>query len=315
MHTDLIRTLSEKLQADSSCSPCLLVDPMLREPFSKDWLADIDAEVVPVPVRHPSLKEDQRPLLIRIRPRDTPLLEASVNMAIMEQENPDAEQGGGFSIGGWLLSTGRIDGLAVRMAACMQTAAPVRAGRRLVRWADRRVLEWMWPVLTQDQRTDLLGTVTDWFAIDRCERLVTYGKTGTGVAGTLKLSSSQWEHAQNCHVVQDLLRGWRRFRRALPMDYLRQCADAVQSIRKMGVDGRQDQVLLGAYVLQVHPRLVEHPRFIAAVRRAAAEGVPLMGLLAEIPDPEGWEMMRADLDRQAGAPVTLNQNQENNCHG
>jgi len=301
MRTALVRTLGEKLHADSRLTPYLLVDPMLREPFSKDWLTKVDAETVVVPVRHPSLKDNQRPLLIRLRSRDAPLLEVSVDAALAEQLDPNAEQDGGFSIGGWLLSATPQDSLAARLAVCMQAAAPSSAGRRLVRWVDRRVLEWMWPVLGQGQRATLFRDIDVWFTIDRRNQLVTYRELGGNAGGKLRLDARQWAHAQDCQAVQDLLRGWRRFCPELPIDYLRRAADAVQSIKRLKTIGRQDLVLLGAYVLQVHPRLMEHPLLVEAIRRANDGGIPLADVLAEIPDPDGWEMMRADL----GWPVSV----------
>lgn len=56
-------------------------------------------------------------------------------------------------------------------------------------------------------------------------------------------------------------------------------------------------MLLGAYQLMLHPRLTEHPRIIRAVEEAREQGIPLGLALEEIPDPEGWDAIRRDLER------------------
>lgn len=293
------------LQADTALTACVLVDPMLRDPFPHDWLANVGCNFTPLPLKHPSLRDDQRPGLIQIRPQDVPVLGRSVEQALAEQEYPQDEQGAGFAIAGWLLTDGPVDALAGNLASCMQRAAPSTAGPRIVRWADRRVLEWMWPVLNDAQRAQLLGPASRWYALDRRNDLVCYERplSAPGV-GRLMLDALQWRHAQECEAVQDLLRGWRRFNADLPRDYLRQAADAMRSIRELAVSSRQDMVLLGAYVLQIHPRLATHPEFIAAVRRSTEGQRPLTEALAEIPDPEGWDAMRTDLQRAPAAALT-----------
>lgn len=96
-----------------------------------------------------------------------------------------------------------------------------------------------------------------------------------------------------------MLRGWRAFEEELPQDYLKQADHAVASARSLGLTDSTEVVLLGAYQLMLHPRLAEHPRIIQAVEEARKHGIPLGLALDKIPDPEGWDAIRRDLERAA----------------
>jgi hypothetical protein len=304
MFESLVRQLGEALQADETLSAYLLVDPMLREPFAVDWLQEESRDVWPVPVRHLQIKDRQRPRLIHLHSHDTHLLEASVALAITEQSDPDAESQQGFAFGGWLLTNASGDELARHLARCMQPTLMPKARNTLLRWADRRVLEWMWPVLTARQKAGLLRSIPRWYVLDRCGELVCYEAQANVPPQALSFSADQWAHAQQNEAVQDLLRGWLRFAGALPADYLRRAAQAAGAVIATGLTNRQDRVLLGAYILQVHPQLTSHPALHSAVDRALGGGVTLAQALEGIPDPEGWDTIRAELERDAGFAST-----------
>ncbi|WP_406848212.1 hypothetical protein [Xanthomonas oryzae] len=60
---------------------------------------------------------------------------------------------------------------------------------------------------------------------------------------------------------------------------------------------------MGAYLFQVHLRLLDHPRVQSAVAKAIAGETTLAQALEDIPDPEGWNRIRDELNRsgrQAG---------------
>lgn len=298
------RQLGEALQADETLSAYLLVDPMLKEPFAVDWLQEESRKVWPVSVRHPLLKDSQHPRLIHLHPHDTHLLEASIALAITEQSDPDEESQQGFALGGWLLTNAPGEALARHLARCMQPSLMPKAGNMLLRWADRRVLEWMWPVLTAHQQAGLLRPIPRWYVLDRCGELVCYEAQADVLPQALSFSPDQWAHAQQNEAVQDLLRGWLRFAGALPPDYLRRAAQAAGAVIATGLTNRQDRVLLGAYILQVHPQLTSHPALHSAVNRALSGSVTLAQALEDIPDPQGWDAIRAELERDAGFAPT-----------
>jgi len=294
----LVRVLGEHLQADDGQYGYLLVDPMLHEP-----LADIDlvaggCEVCPIPINLPQLRKDQWPRLIKLKPSAVEVLAASVGLALSEQSSPELESREGFVIGGWLRSAAEPPALARHLQALMRPFEP-RVGWRYLRLADRRVMEWLWPVLSDLQRQKWLGPITQWWRLDRRCELVAQEKAGAAQADASQalepLTPAQWARLHDCELAQQMLRGWISFAESLPTDYLRQIEKALKSVRLLGVTEPSDIVLMSAYQLQIHPGLCEHPRVVELVRKAQGIDMPLLDALAEIPDPEGWDRIRHEL--------------------
>ena len=85
------------------------------------------------------------------------------------------------------------------------------------------------------------------------------------------------------------------------------------AIADTGLSSRQDLVLLGAYVLQIHPRLTLHPNIQRAISSVLAGHSTLHDALNEIPDPEGWDRIRAEL--MATPPVRSTEFDKEVIHG
>ncbi len=298
----LIQQIGTSLQADDSLRAYLLIDPMLYEPIDAERIAAAALQCWDIPVRRPGIDDDKRPYLLELRATAVEILEASVVAAIAELENPELESTRGFAVGGWLLSEEPGDVLVRHFSNIMSPIEPGH-GIRYFRLADRRVLEWMWPVLESGQHASLMRPIRQWLVLDRRGAVVRYVPPQVSpepmAAGMplLQLTEAQWRHAHRCEEVQQMLRGWRAFEDALPHDYLKQADHAVASARSIGLAESADIVLLGAYQLMLHPRLTEHPRIFKAVEDARDQGIPLGLALEKIPDPEGWDAIRRDLER------------------
>lgn len=294
----LVQQLGEHLQRDADQHAFVLLDPLLREPFPPAWEAAAQAPTWPVPVRHPAVGPDQRPRLLQLEACNVALLQASAVAASQELHALDLEHVQGYCIGGWLLADASTSGSAVarHLARCMQTFAGAAHPAGLIRWPDRRVLEWMWPVLTAAQQAHLLEPLIDWSVLDRRGQLQHYrAPPDTPAAENLLLTVEQWRHAEQSEAAQDLIRGWLGFTDDLPADYLPRVTSAVNTVNASGLNSRQDQALLGAYVLQIHPRLTAHPRVRQAIERALAGECSLAQALEQIPDPQGWDAIRDEL--------------------
>ncbi|WP_022974774.1 DUF4123 domain-containing protein, partial [Xanthomonas maliensis] len=126
---------------------------------------------------------------------------------------PSDEAEAGFTIGGWLLIDKQVDpvALAHHLSRCIQLPVAGDGGRRVLRWNDRRVMEWMWPALSREQRAALLGPVSSWIALDRRNNLVIYQADPDVAAPSLRLTTQQWDRAKMSEIVQELLRGWLSF--------------------------------------------------------------------------------------------------------
>lgn len=298
----LLKQLGEHLQAEDGSHAYLLLDPMMHDPLGCEMLLAESCEAIKIDVRRPGLLAEQCPKLIQLRPQAVAVLRTSIESALSEQQYVQQEATDGFAVGAWLLSSSSHDKVSRHLENVMCLPQP-GSGRRYFRWADRRVMEWMWPELTDAQCASLLGPIHSWTSIDRRGELTFRNgadmkeERSNEVVPPLRLTAAQWNHAGRCEVGQHLLRGWRRFSSSLPADYLPRAINAVSSVASLGVKGMQDTVLLGAYVLQVHPRLCDHPRLQELVAGAQSGGMELSRALEGVHDPEGWNAMRDELER------------------
>ncbi|MDB0573961.1 DUF4123 domain-containing protein [Ralstonia solanacearum] len=294
----LLRTLGEHLQADDHEHGYLLLDPMLRETLEEPDLLAHGCEVFPIPIDRPQLSQSQWPRLVKLRPAAVEILLASISLAMSEQSSAELESEEGFVVGGWLRSAAEPRVLVHHLQDLMRPSEP-RVGRRYLRLADRRVLEWIWPVLSPLQRQQWLGPISQWWVLNRRNELALHAITdaaqGSPHPDPELLSAAQWTRLYDCELAQQILRGWQSFAGALPTDYLPQAERALSSVRSLGVTQPADIVLMSAYQLQIHPQLCEHPRVVELVRAAQSSDVPLRDALAEIPDPEGWDRIRHEL--------------------
>lgn len=291
----LQQQLAEHLFAGDAQQAWLLFDAMQMDARVgiPDDIPDKDIHVVPL--KRDDIPQERYPHLVSIRPHDMERIRTSLDMAMAEQGDSDLEQKAGFATGGWLQSDAPAGKLARHLAACMNQRLP-NEGRKYFRWADRRVMEWMWSAQEKSAQAALLGPVTVWWTLDRRNHLVEH-RASPAVASEIpwRLTDKAWQHALDCEPVQALLRGWQRFAPDLPSDYLARAAHAVRAARSLGLQNMADIVLVGAYVLQIHPDLCMHPRMRALVQQAKTQDQPLADALSEVPDPEGWDCMRAEL--------------------
>ncbi|WP_244191299.1 DUF4123 domain-containing protein [Ralstonia insidiosa] len=292
---DLLRTLGESLHADDEESAYLLLDPMLREPLERDFVLGSGCEIFPLEMASVRLSKHQIPYLIRLSAAAVHILRVSLEVALQEQANLDVESNEGFAVGGWLRSAVEPRLLAKHLARCM-TPAGMPPGARYLRLADRRVFELAWSVSDLPQRQEWLGPISQWWTLDRRNSLVPHAANQplAWQLGYLRLAPEQWRHLRNCELVQQLLRGWQRFQPALPPDYLKQAANAIEAAQSLELEQAADIVLLAAYVLQIHPRLCQHPRVVELVKSALKQPPNLAQRLSELPD-DAWDAIRQEL--------------------
>lgn len=294
----LQRQLNKALFAQEERRAWLLIDAMHRD--VRDCLrgAEIsDDDIHLVALARDDIPEERSPHLVAIDARTVERLRASLAAALNEQGDPDAEKAHGFAVGGWLVSATPVHVLARHLSLCMKPRL-ADVGRKYFRWADRRVLEWMWPALEDKEKSALLGPIEQWWTLDRCGALIEHrAPTISPDHLPWQLSATTWRHGQDCELVQALLRGWQYFHPQLPADYLERARQAVRAVRTLGLVEPAEIVLVATYVLQVHPCLCEHPLLRQAVHAAETQSRPLIEVLADIPDPDGWNRMRDELNQ------------------
>ncbi|NZA28140.1 DUF4123 domain-containing protein [Luteimonas sp. SJ-92] len=305
MHVDidtLVRQLGERLQAEEGLRPYLLIDPMLQEPLTEELLRFEECTTTTIPIERPGLSQEHKPRLIAWRPQAVGVLRASLMAALGEQADPAREASRGFAVGGWLQSAEPANVITRHLARQMWVARP-QVGRVYLRLVDRRVFEWMWALLDEEQKATLLGPIAAWWTLDRCGNLVEHlsSRHAEGLQNGYNhsaLTRDQWTSVDRCDLVQHLLRGWQRLARALPQNYLEFTAGALDGAQALGLESPQDLALMSAYVLQVHPRLCQHPQVSALVTGFKRNQGELSEALSSIPDPDGWDKIRQDLEQQ-----------------
>ncbi|MBE1161104.1 DUF4123 domain-containing protein [Dyella acidiphila] len=292
--------LAESLLTGESRQAYLLLDPMLADLLENLRPEHSECQVFTIPLGRDDIPEERYPRLVKLHPHAVEVVHASLELALAEQAVPDVERDLGFGIGGWLTSDMEPEVLVRHLSACMRQMQPGSSATRYVRWADRRVFEWMWMALDADNRARLLGPIMSWWTLDRCGKLVDHNvELSTYRSFPLvrfSLQASHWADAAFCELVQAVLRGWRQFAPQLPPDYLSKAAQAAKGARNLGLVDIPEIVLVSAYALQIHPRLAEHPRVRELVRQSREQSRPLMDVLAEVPDPQGWNAIRDELD-------------------
>jgi hypothetical protein len=238
--------------------------------------------------------EDTYPRLIGWRPQAVATLHQSIIAAIAEQTPPAHERT--YAIGGWLLSPHGPDALVHHFQRVMLTHLPEQI--TYARWGDRRLLEWMWPVLDDKQRSLLVGPIHAWWSLDRLGELVERRKPEGFPDVHAPMLFREHELARRWHRFrhgQQLIRSWLENTERPDSKYLDHVSTLIDDAFRLDITNIQELSLICAYAAQVHPRIMRHPRLVDLIRKARETQTTLQEALAVIPDPEGWDAMRHEL--------------------
>lgn len=299
---ETFRLLSEGLQADDELRAYILVDAAMADPMDYEMAAIERCVVHPISINHVGTfqhAEKTWPKLIQWRPQAVLTLRKSWFIALEEQSSPNAEQANGFSIGGWLLSTEKPEALVrhLRNIALVYTCP----GMEVVRWGDRRLLEWMWPALRNDQRDMLLGPIQTWITVDRHGELVYRHRAGEWMASQ---GARLWMNGDRqpgrlrlAQLSGEMIRSWHHAKPATSGDYVATVRELMnRASADLHIVRHEDFAMLAAFSALVHPRLLWHPTVVEMIEEALREQRPLPQVFAAIPDPDGWDRIRAELN-------------------
>jgi hypothetical protein len=301
-----LQQLGEALQADDRLHAYILIDPLWDDPMDMELVAMEGCSVSTIPTKGPGLVdygEATYPRLIAWRPQAVDTLRASLHAALREQAPPTHENLKAFAMGGWLLSAENAATVARHLSRSYSVHLKTWTSAR---WGDRRLLEWMWPVMEPIQQAALLGPVVAWWALNRHGNLVVRTPPEGVERGTLPLlleepvQLRQWQRFQHS---QQLIRAWCQLTREVDSPYMKRVSELMDDALPFGITNLQDLTLLCAYAAQVHPRIARHPAFVQKVMKAKEAGLSLAEALENIPDPEGWNAMREELN-QSQWPLT-----------
>lgn len=296
----VMQSLSETLQADDALRAYILVNPFWGNPMDAAVVAMEGCATYTIPLksslsREPDVGEDTYPRLIAWRPQAVATMHQSLIAAIREQTPPAQERA--FAIGGWLLSTQQPEVLVRHFQRVMMAGLPGEVV--YARWGDRRLLEWMWPALDNEQRSRLLGPIHAWWTLDRAGRLVErrkpegFADPSTTMNFRARNLARRWYRFRH---AQQLIRGWLELCDQPDPEYLDHVSALMDDAATLDIIHIQELSLLCAYAAQVHPRIARHPRLGQLIQQARAMPLTLHEALETMPDPEGWNTLRHELD-------------------
>lgn len=306
----IIRHVGEALHGpEAGESAAVFVDPLLRDPFDDGFLAECGVERLRIRVPNRNGERSGLPYLLPLPGTSggTAALHKSCLEALEEQSNPDREARQGFAIGPWFTFYGAADELT-RHWAMASTVRMKGQGRRHLRLSDRRVLQWLWRRLDAAERRFVMGPMVDLRILARDGTLVRLQSPSTE---DISEKRTIWQlpscALEQCEGVQAMLRGWSQFEPHLPADHLERAEHALTEAVAAGAHGLHDQVLLGAYVLQVGPNICRSVALRDIVRHCYMNGESLSLRLSRISDSE-WDQL-ADVysasPNETGRQVTL----------
>lgn len=301
----IVDTLSQNLHKDDQLTAFLLVTPTAYDWLTQGLIDQFPSKIFAIHVQSSALTDEQRPLLIQLNAKAMDLLVETVLLALEQTSNEPSAVISSSAMGGWLLSKASGEAVARHLAACMGRVIYEDNRWRFFRWQDRRVLEWMWPSLSQDQQNALLGPIQQWWTLDqrnqlRCHESISPHVKALCSPGFL-LNTKQRQHARQCALAQTVITGWLTFCPGLPSNYSQIVRDIINLAVELGLENDQDVALVAAYSLQVHLRLLTHPKIKAAIEYSHSDAIPLSRLIGAISDAQ-WEIICADLGDSKLAP-------------
>lgn len=229
---------------------------------------------------------------------DDPLLEESITRARHDlaaaAPEPDGEEGAGRSLCGWLASPDSADTIARRFANASRRMDMSHGQRYWLRWHDPRTMALLWPQMTAEQRTALLGEQLTWLAFDAAGHLVEFssppanGSDALADKPQLSVTRPQWAAVHHVGLVNHLVETWREQRgEPLPREATEAVHREIMRAEAWGMDGRDVQVFV-LMALELRHGFEKDADLQRAVKGAARNPGTMADRIDELP-PEFWE--------------------------
>ncbi len=299
----LIRDVGERLHgARQPRWTAAIIDPFVRDPLDDELVAELGARKLRINVPLRDKKPSRFPylLLLEATAHGVALLHTTCLEAMEEQRDPDREAEHGFAIGPWIGFDSDPDQV-IRHWTRLCTIRVAGQGRKYLRLADRRVLKWLWRRLDSAQQAFLAGPMTQILVLGRDLGVIDL----KAAVPQCEQDTSPWHFdpamLEECEVTQAMLRGWQRFAPSLPENYLELAGFALSEARAAGAQDLHDQVLLGAYALQVDNYVLRSPELRSLVAASQARAANLALALSVVSDSR-WNAMAMSV-RQGGSNV------------
>jgi hypothetical protein len=170
-----------------------------------------------------------------------------------------------------------------------------RNGRILLRYFDPRVLDLLWPALTDEQQATLLGTIDAWHFIDRTSALRTLTaiqNANRALPQKLTLNERQWAAVGRVGLVNQALVRLQVQRQMPPHQAVAQEADnALYRAQMYGLHDEIELIEFAYMAMTLHPRFDEHP-LMRPVLDAVRDGENFIDAMQRL-NTQHWQHIRA----------------------
>ena len=299
-----VSRLSDQFYREHSAtthSRWLLLDPILRALPDESPLGELlaEREFIRASMRG-RLDSSLCPLLVPYsieRSSDFDLIHESLREALSELAPASLASGAGRRVCAWIESDsdGRV--LARHIAA---HALHFRKGRRhLLRWYDPAVFWAIWPLLSEEQQSRLLGPIKAIRVLDPTGRLTKRESISASTAQAgLDLSEIQWRKIDHITPLNAVLRHLlASAAEAAPIDRMRHTImEAFARAKALGFSDAQDLQAFATHAAAIHPFFDAHPLIDSRLKHR--RGDDYFCALVDDLTPEQWAMIRADLAQE-----------------
>lgn len=244
---DLVAALSAPLLSrfKSRQKIYLLIDPMLGNPPELEEFAG-DKPRHEINGKPFGLDQEQAPYLIELEDRHDPLLDFSMELAIVEHLKACANGGSGaFRIGGWLQPyQDNAKLLTKQLGFLCQAPAKPNQGRYL-RLVDRRVLQLLNQAPHGVEPIDWIKAmpgIEQWVWLDMNFGLKNIqGGPGPCQSKPLTLNAGQWSLLRQAQAINLSLLAWQQKEYPLPVDAVEQVIRGLENAKFQGLAGPEQQ--------------------------------------------------------------------------
>ena len=246
---------------------CLVwVNPAQTDVFADN--ASAQAQRMHVPIVHPRFDVQFAPYLVALdlsASADCDVLQQSVQTAYEAWDMPSLQACAGQAIGGWIICNSSPQKLASYWASQIHLHT-VGGLTKLLRFHDPSVREWLWPALTAQQQTQLLGPAQALIGINRQQRVMVHTPPSPlepANHAKLQLISQQWADVEDYAAVHA---AWlaqaglepAQWRHQLPVNWQLSIFKALQKATQHGVTDEHDRALFAQHALQLGPDFHSH---------------------------------------------------------